>query len=61
LVDRLQRLFRRLDQDPARLAPHSVITPACGLAGADAGWARAAYSLAVQTARSFADAVGADR
>ena len=61
LVDRLRRLFGRLDQDPARMAPRSVVTPACGLAGADDGWARAAYSLAVRTGRAFADAVGADR
>ncbi len=61
LVDRLRRLFGRLDQDPARIAPSSVVTPACGLAGADEGWARAAYSLAVRTGRAFADAVGADR
>lgn len=61
LVDRLQRLFGRLDQDPARMVHSSVVTPACGLAGADESWARAAYSIAVRTGRALADAVGADR
>ena len=61
LVDRLRRLFSRLDQDPARMIHSGVLTPACGLAGADEGWARAAYSLAVRTGRALADAVGADR
>lgn len=61
LVDRLQRLFGRLDQDPARAAAGSVVTPACGLAGADESWSRAAYALAVRAGRALADAVGADR
>jgi methionine synthase II (cobalamin-independent) len=61
LVDRLQRLFGRLDQDPASMAQGSVVTPACGLAGADENWARAAYGLAVRTGRALADALGADR
>ena len=61
LADRLQQLFRRLDQDPAALAAGSVLTPACGLAGADHAWARDAYGLTVRTARALADAVGADR
>jgi methionine synthase II (cobalamin-independent) len=61
LVDLLQGLFGRLDLDPARIAASSVVTPACGLAGADEGWARTAYSLAVRTGRALADAVGADR
>jgi hypothetical protein len=61
LVDRLQRLYSRLDQDPARMIASTVVTPTCGLAGADLGWARAAYALAVRTGRALADAVGADR
>ncbi|MET0523029.1 MAG: methionine synthase [Jiangellaceae bacterium] len=61
LADLLQRLFSRLDQDPANLAPGVVVTPACGLAGADEGWARVAYALAIRTGRAFADAVGGGR
>jgi Cobalamin-independent synthase, Catalytic domain len=61
LVDWLQRLYGRLDQDPARLINGSVVTPTCGLAGADVSWARTAYGLAVRTGRALADAVGADR
>ncbi len=61
LVDRLRRLFSRIDQDPAGAILGSVVTPACGLAGADQGWARAAYNLAVRTGRALADTVGVDR
>ncbi|HEX2362872.1 MAG TPA: methionine synthase [Jiangellaceae bacterium] len=61
LTDRLRRLFGRLDQDLAQTAASTVVTPACGLAGADERWARAAYALSVRTGRAFADAVGADR
>jgi Cobalamin-independent synthase, Catalytic domain len=61
LVDRLRRLFGRLDQEPAHVMRSSVVTPACGLAGADESWARAAYVLAVQTGRALAEAVGDDR
>jgi methionine synthase II (cobalamin-independent) len=61
LVDRLQRLFGRLDQEPARVIRSTVVTPVCGLAGADESWARAAYALAVRTGRALADALGADR
>jgi methionine synthase II (cobalamin-independent) len=61
LADLLQRLFSRLDQDPTNLAPGVVVTPACGLAGTDEGWARAAYALAVRTGRAFADVVGGGR
>jgi hypothetical protein len=61
LADLLQRFFHRLDQPPAQMAEGSVVTPACGLAGADQAWARSAYSLAVRTGRVFADAVGVDR
>ena len=59
LVERLERLFARLDADPARLAAATVVTPTCGLAGADVGWARQAYRLARDVAREFAEHVGA--
>ncbi len=58
LADRVVRLWRRLDQDPAAMAGRTVITPVCGLAGADAAWARSAYTLARTAARTFADVVG---
>ena len=59
LVERLERLFSRLDVDPARVAAGTVVTPACGLAGADVGWARDAYRLVRDVAREFAEHVGA--
>ena len=61
LVERLERLFTRLDADPARSAGGTVVTPVCGLAGADVGWAREAYRLARGVAREFAEHVGAAR
>jgi hypothetical protein len=59
LAERIERLWRRLDQDPAGTAAGTVVTPTCGLAGADVAWARRAYELARATARAFADIVGA--
>ncbi|HEX6578440.1 MAG TPA: methionine synthase [Jiangellaceae bacterium] len=61
LADRLERMCGRLDQDPVLLSAGLVVTPACGLAGADPEWARRAYALARATARAFADSVGADQ
>jgi len=61
LAERVVRLCRRLDQNPARLAAGLVVTPACGLAGADPWWSRRAYALARGTARAFAESVGADQ
>ncbi|HEX6327321.1 MAG TPA: methionine synthase [Jiangellaceae bacterium] len=61
LVERLERLFTRLDADPAGAAAGTVVTPVCGLAGADVGWAREAYRLARDVAREFAEHVGAAR
>ncbi|RIQ30892.1 methionine synthase [Jiangella rhizosphaerae] len=55
LAQRVVGLWRRLDQDPAAMAARTVVTPTCGLAGADPGWARRAYTLARTTARAFAD------
>ncbi len=61
LVAQLERLFARLDADPAAAAPGTVVTPACGLAGSDVGWAREAYRTARNVARAFAEHVGAAR
>ncbi|MBB5790586.1 methionine synthase [Jiangella mangrovi] len=55
LAQRIVGLWRRLDQNPAAMAARTVVTPACGLAGADPAWARRAYTLARTTARAFAD------
>ncbi len=48
-------LADRLGFDRARLADRAVVTPACGLAGADPAWARRATSTTVELARAFAD------
>lgn len=61
LVVRLDRLFARLDADPARSVAGIIVTPTCGLAGADVGWAREAYRLARDAARAFAEHVGVAR
>jgi methionine synthase II (cobalamin-independent) len=61
LVERLERLFARLDADPASRAAGTVVTPACGLAGAGIGWAREAYRLVRDVAREFAEHVGEAR
>jgi methionine synthase II (cobalamin-independent) len=61
LVERLERLFARLDIDPARRAAGTVVTPGCGLAGADIGWTRQVYRLVRDVAREFAEHVGESR
>ncbi|WP_222851495.1 hypothetical protein [Phytoactinopolyspora mesophila] len=61
LAQRIVGLCRRLDQDPARMAPRIVVTPTCGLAGSSPTWARQAYRLARTTARAFADIVGLEQ
>ncbi|MFC5061404.1 methionine synthase [Actinomycetospora atypica] len=48
-------LADRLGFDRARLADRTVVTPACGLAGASPAWARAAMGRTVELARAFAD------
>ncbi|TDE01794.1 methionine synthase [Jiangella asiatica] len=55
LAQRIVGLWRRLDQDPSAMAPRTVVTPSCGLAGTDPDWARRAYALARATAHAFAD------
>ncbi|HSJ61586.1 MAG TPA: methionine synthase [Jiangellaceae bacterium] len=58
LIERLERLFARLDADPAHPGAGTVVTPACGLAGADIGWAREVHRLVRDVARGFAEHVG---
>lgn len=55
LAQRIVGLWRRLDQNPAAMAARTVVTPSCGLAGADPDWARRAYTLARTTGRAFAE------
>ncbi|KUJ64568.1 methionine synthase [Streptomyces albus subsp. albus] len=51
----VRTLWRRLGLSPGTLAEAVVITPACGLAGASPGYARAALAHCVRAARSLAD------
>lgn len=56
VVERVQRWFDLTGLDPAEHVDRVVLTPACGLAGADAAWARHAVRLAARSARALADA-----
>ncbi|WP_424211649.1 methionine synthase [Streptomyces sp. BI20] len=51
----VRKLWRRLGLSPGILADSVVLTPACGLAGASPGYARAALAQCVKAARSLAD------
>ncbi|MES4907892.1 MULTISPECIES: methionine synthase [unclassified Streptomyces] len=51
----VRTLWRRLGLSPGILAESVVVTPACGLAGASPGYARAALAHCVRAARSLAD------
>jgi methionine synthase II (cobalamin-independent) len=59
LAKRLVRFYDRIDADAAKSLPGIVVTPACGLAGADLSWARTAYKLVRDAARAFAELAGA--
>jgi len=59
LAQRIAGLWGRLDQNLAAMVARTVVTPACGLAGADPEWARQAYPLTRATARAFADLAAA--
>lgn len=54
LVERVRRWLDMLGLDPEEAAPSLVVSPTCGLAGADGAWARRATELS----RSVARAVG---
>ncbi|NLU67013.1 methionine synthase [Streptomyces sp. HNM0574] len=54
-VGGVRTLWRRLGLSPGLLAESVVVTPACGLAGASPGYARAALAHCVRAARSLAD------
>lgn len=51
----VRSLWRRLGLAPALLTESVVVTPACGLAGASPGYARAVLAHCVRAARSLAD------
>jgi methionine synthase II (cobalamin-independent) len=51
-----RELWSRLGFDADRIRDAVTLTPACGLAGASAGWARSALRLAVQAARVLSEA-----
>jgi methionine synthase II (cobalamin-independent) len=49
-------LWSRLGFNAERLSETVTLTPACGLAGASAGWAHSALRLVVQAARAVSEA-----
>jgi hypothetical protein len=51
LTERVLRLLDLLGLDPETVTDRLVITPACGLAGATASWARTATDLCRDVAR----------
>ena len=51
----VQRLWQRLGFDPVRLPEGVVVTPACGLAGASPGYARAALRRCRETGHALRD------
>ncbi len=53
LARSVHRLWSALGYAPADLVGRTVVTPACGLAGASPSWARAALGLACDTARQL--------
>lgn len=54
VTERVLRLLDMLGLDPGAETGDLVITPACGLAGASAGWARVACELSERVARNLA-------
>jgi hypothetical protein len=56
VADQVRRLWRELGFEAERLPAAVAVTPACGLAGASAGWANTAYRLLGQVARALSEA-----
>jgi hypothetical protein len=54
-VDAVRDLWRRLGFAPELLPRSVVVTPACGLAGASPGYARAAYRRVREAGRALAE------
>ncbi len=53
LTDRVLRFLDMLGFDPETVGERLVVTPACGLAGADASWARRALQLSQTVAANL--------
>ncbi|CAN5591274.1 methionine synthase [soil metagenome] len=53
LTERVLRWLDMLGLDPETVAPHLVVSPACGLAGATGEWARRALALSRTTAANL--------
>ncbi|KAA1418668.1 methionine synthase [Nocardioides humilatus] len=53
LIERVLRWLDLIGLDPEQYAGRLVISPACGLAGADARWTRTAVELSASIARSL--------
>jgi hypothetical protein len=54
-AERVRKLWRRLGFPAARLAEQVVVTPACGLAGANPAYARAALTACREAGRRLAE------
>ncbi len=54
-ADRLRGLWRRFGFKPGQLPEQVVVTPACGLAGADPAYSREVLTVCRETARRLAD------
>ena len=54
VVEQVQRWLDMVGLDPAEVGHLLVFSPSCGLAGADADWARRALGLSRAAARAFA-------
>jgi hypothetical protein len=58
LTNRVLGWWSALGFSEAETVPATVVTPACGLAGASPGWARTALSLAERVARNLSEGQG---
>lgn len=56
LIERGLRILDMLGADPGDLGDRLVVTPTCGLAGADASWPRRAMQLSREVARGVSGA-----
>jgi methionine synthase II (cobalamin-independent) len=56
VVDRLRRLLDMLGYEAGEVEDRLVLTPTCGLAGADPAYVRRALALLRESARALSDA-----
>jgi len=61
LVEQVLRWLDLVGMDPAEVGDLVAVSPACGLAGADPGWARQAIELSRAVARAVAGSDSSDR